>query len=449
MLLRYSKVARFQPEQRKFTLRLLSYLKVAIFQPELRKCTLRSKVAPELRKFTFVLKSCDFPAGPASVLRAQKLRRSCESLRCVLPSYLKVAIFQPELRKCTSPTTFILKSCEELPWTRGESNPRPRDCESRRANLASTKTARCHSESSSTRTISADGSPRLRRIRTAPQREHVDTHNPHRGFIRAPQKRKKPRVFAPRPRRSPQRVARAPQKRQKKTNKKQQKTSSFCTSTTPILAEGRAGRSEIAKKNRVFVPRPRRAPQRVHPRTAKTQKILEFLHLDHADPRRTSRRNRKKPSFCTSTTPIPAEGPAGTARIAKNFKFLYLNHADPRRGSQTRSTIKVLPRRPRKLNLTYIAAHAEAMHSAPCTWLHALGSMHSMHLAVCTWLYALGSMHSALCARLYVLGSMHGSMHLAPCTWLYVFDSAQVTLCKLVRELRAEEPFGMLSGKTR
>ena len=72
-----------------------------------------------------------------------------------------------------------------------------------------------------------------------------------------------------------------------------------------------------------------------------------------------------------------------------------------------------------------------------------------MHLAlfalgsICTWLYALGSMHLALCTWLYALGSMH----LAPCTWLYVFDSVQVTLCKLVRELRAEEPFAMLSGK--
>ena len=43
---------------------------------------------------------------------------------------------------------------------------------------------------------------------------------------------------------------------------------------------------------------------------------LEFLHLDHADSRRglrEHRRNRKKPSFCTSTTPIPAEGCASTA----------------------------------------------------------------------------------------------------------------------------------------
>ena len=100
-----------------------------------------------------------------------------------------------------------------------------------------------------------------------------------------------------------------------------------------------------------------------------------------------------------------------------------------------------------------------SMHSALCTWLYALGSM---HLALCTWLYALGSMHLALCTRLYAPGSVHSALctrlcalasmhlalfHLAPCTWRYVFVSAQVTLCKLVRELRAEEPFAMLSGK--
>ena len=79
---------------------------------------------------------------------------------------------------------------------------------------------------------------------------------------------------------------------------KLQKTSSFCTSTTPIPAEGRAGTLEIAKNH-------------------------GFLHLDHADPRRGSRgnfRNRKKPlGFYTSTTPIPAEGRAGTLAIAKHL----------------------------------------------------------------------------------------------------------------------------------
>ena len=165
--------------------------------------------------------------------------------------------------------------------------------------------------------------------------------------------RKKPRVFAPQPRRSPQRVARAPQR--------SQKTSSFCTSTTPIPAEGRASRLNIAKKHgflhldhadsrrgsreqvkhpkkpRVFAPRPRRFPQRVRAGTLEIAKNLEFLHLDHADPRRglrEHRRNRKKTmGFCTSTTPIPAEGRASRLNIAKNHGFLHLDHADPRRGS--------------------------------------------------------------------------------------------------------------------
>ena len=72
------------------------------------------------------------------------------------------------------------------------------------------------------------------------------------------------------------------------------------------------------KKPRVFAPRPRRFPQRVA-RAPQKSPNLEFLHLDHADPRRGlrgRRRNRKKPwvcaprhlGFCTSTTPIPAEG---------------------------------------------------------------------------------------------------------------------------------------------
>ena len=56
---------------------LFLYLKVAIFQPELRECAPRT---------TFVLKSCDFPAGAASTLRILRL-------------YLKVAIFQPELQE--------------------------------------------------------------------------------------------------------------------------------------------------------------------------------------------------------------------------------------------------------------------------------------------------------------------------------------------------------------
>ena len=72
------------------------YLKIAMFQPELRECAPRT---------TFVLKSCDFPAGAAGARSAYyvctyKLRfssRSCRSTLRILRLYLKAAIFKPEL----------------------------------------------------------------------------------------------------------------------------------------------------------------------------------------------------------------------------------------------------------------------------------------------------------------------------------------------------------------
>ena len=83
----------------------------------------------------------------------------------------------------------------------------------------------------------------------------------------------------------------------------------LCTSTAPILAEGRAGQNKIAKTSS-YAPRPRPSPQRVM-RAKTNSQNTEFLHLDHANPRRGSRepkQNRKKPRFCSSTAPIPAEG---------------------------------------------------------------------------------------------------------------------------------------------
>ena len=196
----------------------------------------------------------------------------------MLRLYLKAAIFKLE-----------------LPRTRGESNPRPRDCESRRANHETTskghfaKIARRHSES---RTISAESSPRLRRIRTAPQRErfaegrartaeivkspqllNLDHVNLRRGSCADRRNRKKPPVFEPRPRESPQKVAR----RRKR------------------------------KKSSVFEPRPRESPQRV-------VRGPQKLNLDHANLRRGSRahrRNRKKSSVFE---PRPRESPQRVAR---------------------------------------------------------------------------------------------------------------------------------------
>ena len=166
----------------------------------------------------------------------------------VLRLYLKAAIFKPE-----------------LPRTRGESNPRRRDCESRRANhettskgrFASKNIARRHSESAWTRTISAEGSPRLRQIRTAPQRERFDAHDLRR-WSRAHRRNRK-------------------------------KVLNFLTSTTRISAEGCARTAEIVK-----------SPQ--------------FLNLDHANLRRGSRahaKNRKKSSVFE---PRPRKSPQRVAR---------------------------------------------------------------------------------------------------------------------------------------
>ena len=38
-------------------------------------------------------------------------------------------------------------------------------------------------------------------------------------------------------------------------------------------------------------------------------------------------------STVVKKAPIPAEGRAGTLKIAKQLEFLHLDHADPRRGS--------------------------------------------------------------------------------------------------------------------
>ena len=66
--------------------------------------------------------------------------------------------------------------------------------------------ARDHSESDPTRTISAEGAPRPRQIRTGPQRERSDTHNLRRGFAASKTDSHGTTARAIRHARSPQRV---------------------------------------------------------------------------------------------------------------------------------------------------------------------------------------------------------------------------------------------------
>ena len=84
------------------------------------------------------------------------------------------------------------------------------------------------------------------------------------------------------------------------------KVLSFCTSTTPIPAEGRA-HLRHRKKSSVFPHPPRQSPQRIARAPQNLQKVS---------------------SFCTS------EGRARTSEIVKSSQFLHIDHANPRRGSR-------------------------------------------------------------------------------------------------------------------
>ena len=180
-----------------------------------------------------------------------------------------------------------------LPRTRGESNPRPRDCESRRANHETTSKGHCAGAQTTrqlskaiSRVIKTHGATaRALRHARSPQRVRRDKTNSHGASARA------------------RRHARSPQKVHPRTAKTQNKLE-FLHLDRTISAEGRprtarivkspqffnldhadprrASREQIRNRKNLLAPRPRRSPQRVHPRTAKTQKHFEFLHLNHA-----------------------------------------------------------------------------------------------------------------------------------------------------------------------
>ena len=233
--------------------------------------------------------------------------RSCSSLR-VLRLYLKVAIFEPELQEHAPRTTFVLKSCDFQagaaadqggiePGTAGlrKQARTPRD-NFQKPFRDQDKFARRHSESASTRTISAEGSPRSRQIRTAPQRERFDTHDPRRGFIglkkirTAPQRERFKthdlrRGFAAlktnshgaaaralRHARSPQRVHRAQDKFARRDSES--------ASTRTISAEGSSGSRQI-----------RTAPQRERFDTHDLRRGVRFVSSCRAYPRQKKKKN--------------------------------------------------------------------------------------------------------------------------------------------------------------
>ena len=136
---------------------LLLYLKVAIFQPELREH------APNTMS---VLKSCDFLTGAAGARSAYYV--------CTL----KVAIFQPGLQEHAPRTTFVLKSCDfQAGAAADQEGIEP-------ATVGLRKQAR-EPRRNFQRPF------REQQIRTAPQRERFDTHDPRRASRAACRNRKK------------------------------------------------------------------------------------------------------------------------------------------------------------------------------------------------------------------------------------------------------------------
>ena len=146
---------------------LCLHFQVAIFQPERRECAPRT---------TFALEGFDFPAGAAGAISAY--------------------IFQPELQEHAPRTAFVLTSCDcQAGAAAGQGGIKPATAGLRKQARKARDNFQRPFRKQQKRTISAKGSPRLERIRTAPQRERFDTHDLRRGFIRECHIRKKPRDF--------------------------------------------------------------------------------------------------------------------------------------------------------------------------------------------------------------------------------------------------------------
>ena len=100
---------RFCSRASRNALHVLLFLTLANFQPDLRECTSRT---------TFVLTVCDFAAASGNALHVLlwhlKLATCQPELRALL-FVLELGHFVPELRKRTARTTFALRSCELQP----------------------------------------------------------------------------------------------------------------------------------------------------------------------------------------------------------------------------------------------------------------------------------------------------------------------------------------------
>ena len=211
------------------------YLKVAIFQPELQEHAPRT---------TFVLKSCDFQAGAAAdqggiepgtaglrkqaraprdnfqkPFREQENRTAPQRERFDTHDLCRGFIgLKTDAHGATARAIRHARSPQRVHRAQdlnshGATARALRHAGSpQRVRQGQDKFARRHSESASTRTISAEGSSGSRQIRTAPQRERFDTQDLRRGFAKVKTNSHGATARALRHARSPQRVHRAQDK---------------------------------------------------------------------------------------------------------------------------------------------------------------------------------------------------------------------------------------------
>ena len=205
--------------------------------------------------------------------------------------------------------------------------------------------ARGHSESAWTRTISAEGSPRPRQIRTAPQRERFDAQDLRRGFIGLKTNSHGATARALRRARSPQRVRRDQDRFARRHSES--------ASTRTIPAEGSSGSRQI-----------RTAPQRERFDTHDLRRGFAALKtnshgataraLRHArSPQRVHRAQDKfarRHSESASTRTIPAEGSSGSRQIRTAPQRERFDTHDLRRGVRFVSSRRAFPRHKKKKN---------------------------------------------------------------------------------------------------
>ena len=192
------KIAILQPELRSALRVLLLYLKSGILQPELRERSSRTTFC------TWKLRTSSRTCG---ALRASFVRKRClRSRRCGRARRTSHGATARALRHALSPQPFSeLKTHSHGATARALRHARS----PQRVRRAQDTFARRHSESASTRTISAEGSPSSGQIRTAPQRERFHTHDLRRGFAELKTNSHGATARALRHARSPQRVRRA------------------------------------------------------------------------------------------------------------------------------------------------------------------------------------------------------------------------------------------------